>query len=75
MPPRPPARGKRRRPGQAQLADIRFIDLLQLAVALFRLRQAVGEPRARHSVLGGTGGFENFSVNRARLLLGDDRRK
>ena len=72
VPARVPRVGKRRRPRQAKLSDVRFIDLLQLAVALFVLGEAIGEPGAGQSVLGGTGGFENFSVNGARLL-GDDR--
>jgi hypothetical protein len=66
-------RSQRRRPRQAQTADIRFIDLLEQAVTLFRLRQAVGKPGARQSVLGGARGSKNFRVNRARLL-GDERR-
>src|SRR5215831_15857390 len=61
-------RCERRRPSQAQLADVRFIDLLQLAITLFGLFQPVSEPRARQSVLGGTRGSENFSVDRAWLL-------
>src|SRR6185312_8047242 len=71
-PAAPAGWGERCRPREAQLAHIRLIDLLELAVTLFVLVEAIGKPGARQRVLCGAGRLQNPRIHGTRLLLGDD---